>query len=185
MTSLSTLIIKKCFYHFIEFLILFQTFKTSLWINVKIKEKYYKAKVIGFDYLFDIALLKIDPKEKLKPIYIGNSANIKIGNWAIALGSSFGTTNTFSLGVICKKFNKKFNYNFIKGPLLITDASIHPGNSGGPLINLKGEVIGMCRMIYPMNKKTYGIGFVIPISFVKYKITEFYNKYNSKNINTK
>jgi Do/DeqQ family serine protease len=130
-------------------------------VMIKVGGKEYEAKIIGSDKLSDIALLKIQGDGKFKPVYLGNSQKIRVGDWSIAIGNPFGLDKTFTVGVISaagREVGGGVN-SFIQ-----TDATINPGNSGGPLINLDGEVIGVNRMIYSRSGGSLGIGFAIPIN---------------------
>ncbi|MBN1498771.1 MAG: trypsin-like peptidase domain-containing protein [Spirochaetes bacterium] len=133
-------------------------------ITVHIGEKSYNAEVRGYDEKLDIALVKIEGGKNFKPVYLGNSDEVQVGDWAIAIGNSFGLEQTFTSGVISavNRTNVDANETFIQ-----TDAAINPGNSGGPLININGEVIGVNRMIFSKSGGYMGIGFAIPINNVK------------------
>ncbi len=134
-------------------------------ITVNINGKNYDAKIIGSDERTDIALLKIDPKSKLTPVYFGDSDKVQVGDWAIAIGNPFGLDKTFTVGVISATGRR--DVDFMGGSHIQTDASINPGNSGGPLINIYGEVIGINRMIYSKSGGYMGIGFAIPMNTAK------------------
>ncbi len=134
-------------------------------VKVKIKDKFYDAKIVGSDKYIDIALLKIDNVKNLKPVYFGDSDKIKVGDWAIAIGNPFGLDKTFTVGVISAVARTEVDQ--MGNSHIQTDASINPGNSGGPLINLDGEVIGINRMIYSQTGGSLGIGFAIPINTAK------------------
>ncbi len=136
-------------------------------ITVKINDKSYKAKIIGSDKRTDIALIKIKAKEKLKSVFIGNSDNVRVGDWAIAIGNPFGLDKTFTVGVISATGRNDLDFMGGSESHIQTDASINPGNSGGPLINIYGEVIGINRMIYSRTGGNIGIGFAIPINTAK------------------
>lgn len=136
-------------------------------VTVKINEKTYKAEVIGSDERTDIALIKINSKEKLNPVFLGNSDNVKVGDWAIAIGNPFGFDKTFTVGVISATARRDVDFMGSSKSHIQTDASINPGNSGGPLINIFGEVIGINRMIYTRSGGNIGIGFAIPINMAK------------------
>ena len=123
----------------------------------------YEAKVIGSDEVSDLALLKIEPKHDLKPLLIGDSDEIEVGDFAIAIGNPFGLASTFTQGVISSKAQEIETADGIGR--IQTDAAINPGNSGGPLLNIKGEVIGINQMIYSQSGGSIGIGFAIPISY--------------------
>lgn len=133
-------------------------------ITVKINETTYPAKLVGSDEKTDIALLKISPRAKLNPVFIGNSDEVTVGDWAVAMGNPFGLDKTFTVGVISATGRKDVDMMGGSGSHIQTDASINPGNSGGPLININGEVIGINRMIYSNTGGSIGIGFAIPIN---------------------
>lgn len=136
-------------------------------VTVKINTKEYPAKIIGSDEKTDIALLKINPGEKLKPVYLGNSDDVRVGDWAIAIGNPFGLDKTFTVGVISATGRRDVDMMGGSQSHIQTDASINPGNSGGPLININGEVIGINRMIYSNSGGNLGIGFAIPMNTAK------------------
>jgi serine protease Do len=131
-------------------------------VTVGINDKSYRAAVVGADERTDIALLKINPVQKLKPVYMGDSDRVSVGDWAIAIGNPFGLDRTFTVGVVSAIGRR--DVDFMGGSHIQTDASINPGNSGGPLINIYGEVIGINRMIYSQTGGYMGIGFAIPIN---------------------
>lgn len=131
-------------------------------INVTLSNdsnKNYVAKVIGLDKKTDLALLKIESKEKLPFLKFGNSDTSKVGDWIIAIGNPFGFGGTVTAGIISAKSR------FIPGQYdeyIQTDASINRGNSGGPLINMSGEVIGINSFIISPSGGNIGIGFAVP-----------------------
>lgn len=131
-------------------------------ITVGINDKTYRAIVVGMDERTDIALLKINPDQKLKPVYLGDSDRVNVGDWAVAIGNPFGLDRTFTVGVVSAIGRR--DVDLMGGSHIQTDASINPGNSGGPLINIYGEVIGINRMIYSQTGGYMGIGFAIPIN---------------------
>lgn len=139
-------------------------------VVVKINDKSYQAIVVGSDERTDIALLKINAGAKLKPVILGDSDSVRVGDWAIAIGNPFGLDKTFTVGVISAVGRK--DVDFMGGSHLQTDASINPGNSGGPLINIQGEVIGINRMIYSQSGGYMGIGFAIPINTARSILTQ-------------
>ncbi len=126
----------------------------------------YDAKVIGSDPKTDIALIKIDNDNNLPVVELGNSDELQVGEWVMAIGNPFGLNHTVTVGVVSAKGRV-----IGSGPYddyIQTDASINPGNSGGPLINTKGEVIGISSAIYAGNTGgNIGIGFAIPINLAK------------------
>lgn len=128
-------------------------------------QEVYVAEVIGRDPRTDIALIKIKPKQKLNFAYLGDSDRMRKGDWVVAMGNPFGLEHSVSIGIISAKGreispneNRRFD-DFIQ-----TDAAINFGNSGGPLINLKGEVIGINTAITAQGS---GIGFAVSINLVK------------------
>ena len=130
-------------------------------ILVRVGDKEYKAKVVGADPYMDIAVLKMETKEQFKPVSFGDSDKARVGDWAVAIGNPFGLGGTVTAGIISAR-NRDINLtrydDFIQ-----TDASINQGNSGGPLFNLKGEVIGInTAIIAPGQSGSIGIGFAIP-----------------------
>ncbi|ASU41502.1 serine peptidase [Herbaspirillum sp. meg3] len=118
----------------------------------------FKAKIIGSDTRTDVALLKIDGSN-LPRLVIGDSDKIRAGEWVLAIGSPFGLENTVTAGIISAKARDTGDYL----PLIQTDVAVNPGNSGGPLINLKGEVIGINSQIYSRSGGFMGISFAVPI----------------------
>ncbi len=130
-------------------------------IVVKVNSKEYKAKVIGSDRYSDIAVLKIESTDIFAPVSFGDSDKARVGDWVVAIGNPFGLGGTVTSGIISAR-NRDINLtrydDFIQ-----TDASINQGNSGGPLFNLKGEVIGInTAIIAPGQTGSIGIGFAIP-----------------------
>jgi serine protease Do len=128
-------------------------------ILVRVGDKDYKAKIIGSDPYADIAVLKIESKDVFKPVKFGNSNKARVGDWVIAIGNPFGLGGTVTSGIISAR-NRDINLtrydDFIQ-----TDASINQGNSGGPLFNLNGDVIGVNTAILGQGG-SIGIGFAIP-----------------------
>lgn len=127
----------------------------------------YKARVIGADPKTDIAVLKVSAEQKLVPAKLGDSSDLRVGQWAIAVGNPFGLNSTVTVGVVSGKGRTDIGIETYED-FIQTDASINPGNSGGPLLNLDGEVIGINTAIISSGQ---GIGFAIPIALVK-NITE-------------
>ena len=128
-------------------------------IFVKVNDKDYKAKIIGADPLSDIAVLKIDTEDKFKPVKFGNSDDSRIGDWVIAIGNPFGLGGTVTSGIISAR-NRSIGLSRYED-YIQTDASINQGNSGGPLFNLNGDVIGINTAILGQSG-SIGIGFAIP-----------------------
>ena len=130
-------------------------------IIVKIGNKEYEAKVLGADPYSDLVVLKIDTNKKFTPVKFGNSDKARVGDWVVAIGNPFGLGGTVTSGIISAR-NRDINLtrydDFIQ-----TDASINQGNSGGPLFNLDGDVIGInTAIIAPGQSGSIGIGFAIP-----------------------
>ena len=125
-----------------------------------------KAELIGRDQKTDLAVLKVKPKDKLPAVKFGNSDKARVGDWVIAIGNPFGLGGSVTAGIISargRNIGNGANYtDFIQ-----TDASINRGNSGGPMFNLNGEVIGVNTAIYSPTGGSVGIGFSIPSAKVK------------------
>jgi serine protease Do len=118
----------------------------------------YKAKIIGADKRTDVALVKIEGSN-LPRLAIGDSNKVRAGEWVIAIGSPFGLDNTVTAGIVSAKARDTGDYL----PLIQTDVAVNPGNSGGPLINMRGEVIGINSQIYSRSGGYMGISFAVPI----------------------
>jgi serine protease Do len=141
-------------------------------IKVKLSNgKEYEGKVVGRDPKTDLALVKIERSSDLHPLTLGNSEDLKVGSWVVAIGSPFGLEQTVTAGIVSAKgrvIGSGPYDNFIQ-----TDASINPGNSGGPLVNMRGEVVGINTAIIPNGQ---GIGFAIPINTAKEIIPQLEEK---------
>jgi serine protease Do len=141
----------------------------------------YKAKVIGTDGVSDICLLKINGNN-LPYVRLGNSDNVLIGEWVIAFGNPFGLFEisnepTVTVGVVsATKMNIPSDGGRVYRGMIQTDAAINSGNSGGPLSNSLGEIIGMNTLIFTPNQGNIGVGFAIPVNRVKTVLTELKNK---------
>ncbi|MGZ3157706.1 MAG: Do family serine endopeptidase, partial [Burkholderiaceae bacterium] len=118
----------------------------------------FKARIIGADQRTDVALVKID-SNNLPRLTLGDSNKIKVGEWVIAIGSPFGLENSVTAGIISAKARDTGDYL----PLIQTDVAVNPGNSGGPLINMRGEVVGINSQIYSRSGGYMGISFAVPI----------------------
>ena len=124
-----------------------------------------KAKIVGRDPKSDLALIRIKTDHPLKPLPLGDSDKLEVGDWVLAIGNPFGLGNTVTAGIVSAKYRHigaRSYDNFIQ-----TDAPINPGNSGGPLLNTAGEVIGINTAIYTQSGGSIGIGFAIPINIAK------------------
>ena len=130
-------------------------------ILVRVGEKEYEAKVIGSDPYMDIAVIKMETKDNFKPVSFGDSSKARVGDWVVAIGNPFGLGGTVTSGIISAR-NRQIGLTRYED-FIQTDASINQGNSGGPLFNLKGEVIGInTAIIAPGQSGSIGIGFAIP-----------------------
>ena len=132
----------------------------------------FNARVIGTDPNSDIALLKISAT-KLSPIVFGNSDNVKVGEWVLAVGNPFGLNSTVTAGIVSAKargVNKGNNVGIES--FIQHDAAVNPGNSGGALVNVEGELIGINTMIYSQTGNYAGHSFAIPSAVVKKIITD-------------
>lgn len=118
----------------------------------------FKAKIIGVDKRTDVAVVKIEGSN-LPRLTIGDPNRLRVGEWVIAIGSPFGLENTVTAGIISAKARDTGEYL----PLIQTDVAVNPGNSGGPLINMRGEVIGINSQIYSRSGGYMGISFAVPI----------------------
>ena len=132
-------------------------------------DKEFKAKVIGADPLSDIAVLQLETKEKFVPVKFGNSDRARIGDWVIAIGNPFGLGGTVTSGIISAR-NRSIGLSRYED-YIQTDASINSGNSGGPLFNMNGDVIGINTAILGRNG-SIGIGFSIPSNSAKVVIDQ-------------
>ncbi len=135
----------------------------------------YDAKIIGTDEATDLALIKIDAKG-LSPITFGDSETLKVGEWVLAVGNPFGFNSTVTTGIVSAKA-RSLGTNSHKSPMSIesfiqTDAALNPGNSGGALVNLKGELVGINSAIYSNTGSYSGFSFAIPTSIVKKVMTD-------------
>jgi serine protease Do len=131
---------------------------TNIYVTLTDKRE-FKAKLIGSDPRTDVALVKIESKD-LPKLPIGDSSKVRVGEWVLAIGSPFGLDNTVTAGIISAK-GRETNDSIT--PFIQTDVAINPGNSGGPLINTRGEVIGINSQIYSKSGGYMGISFAIPI----------------------
>jgi serine protease Do len=121
----------------------------------------FKGKLIGSDRRTDVALVKIEASG-LPRLTIGDSGKLRVGEWVVAIGSPFGLENTVTAGIVSAKGRDTGDYL----PFIQTDVAVNPGNSGGPLLNMKGEVIGINSQIYSRTGGFMGISFAIPIDEV-------------------
>jgi len=133
-------------------------------VMVKLTDKReFKAKVLGVDKTSDVAVLKIEAKN-LPTIKIGSATSTRVGEWVLAIGSPFGFENTATAGIVSAKSRSLPDDNYV--PFIQTDVAVNPGNSGGPLFNMAGEVIGINSQIYSRSGGYQGLSFAIPIEVV-------------------
>jgi serine protease Do len=121
-------------------------------------QREFKATIIGADKRTDVAVVKVEATD-LVPVRLGNPAQLKVGEWVMAIGSPYGLENTVTAGIVSAKARETGDYL----PFIQTDVAINPGNSGGPLINMRGEVVGINSQIYSRSGGFQGISFAIPI----------------------
>jgi serine protease Do len=121
----------------------------------------FKGKVLGVDHQSDIAVVKIDATG-LPVVKFGDPAQVRVGQWVLAIGSPFGFENTATVGIVSATSRSLPDGTYV--PFIQTDAAVNPGNSGGPLFNMKGEVIGINSQIYSRTGGYQGIAFAIPIN---------------------
>lgn len=134
--------------------------------------KEYQAKVLGKDRQTDIALLKIDAKN-LPVVRLGNSDQLAVGEWVLAIGSPFGLDYSATQGIVSALGRRLPNENYV--PFIQTDAAVNPGNSGGPLFNTRGEVVGINSQIYSNTGSYAGLAFAIPINTVRSVVPQLAN----------
>jgi len=132
-------------------------------------KKIYKAKLIGTDSKMDIALLKIDTDEKLPYSTFADSDNVKVGEWVLAVGNPYNLTSTVTAGIVSAKA-RNLDTNGIQS-FIQTDAAVNPGNSGGALVNTRGELIGINTMISSQTGSYVGYSFAVPSNITR-KIIE-------------
>ena len=138
-------------------------------VTVRLNDKReFKAKILGTDKRTDIAVLKIDAKD-LPTAPVGDPDRLKVGEWVLAIGSPFGFDSTVTAGIVSAKGRSLPDETYV--PFIQTDVAVNPGNSGGPLFNLRGEVIGVNSQIYSRSGGYMGISFAIPID-VAMKVAE-------------
>ena len=130
-------------------------------VTVKLTDRReFRAKVLGADPKTDVAVLKIDASN-LPTVQLGSSDDLKVGDWVLAIGSPFGFENSVTVGVVSAKGRSLPDDSYV--PFIQTDAAVNPGNSGGPLFNARGEVVGINSQIYSRSGGFQGLSFSIPI----------------------
>jgi serine protease Do len=130
-------------------------------VTVRLTDKReFKAKIIGADKRTDVALIRIEANG-LPAVKLGDPAQLKVGEWVVAIGSPFGFDNSVTAGIVSAKGRSLPQENYV--PFIQTDVAINPGNSGGPLFNMRGEVVGINSQIYSRSGGYMGVSFAIPI----------------------
>lgn len=130
---------------------------TTIYVTLTDKRE-YKAKLLGMDKRTDVAVVKIDARD-LPKLPLGDSSRVRVGEWVLAIGSPFGLENTVTAGIVSAKSRDTGDYL----PFIQTDVAVNPGNSGGPLLNTAGQVIGINSQIFSRSGGYMGISFAIPI----------------------
>jgi Do/DeqQ family serine protease len=139
-------------------------------------EKEYKATLVGKDERKDIALIKFEPDaQNFSVATLGDSSKVRVGDWAIAIGSPLGLVASMTKGIV-SAVNRSGGPDGNINDFIQTDAAINKGNSGGALVNIRGEVIGMNTWIASQNGGSIGLGFAIPINNIKKAIDDFIKK---------
>jgi serine protease Do len=130
-------------------------------VTVKLTDKReFRAKIVGVDPQTDVAVLRIDAKN-LPTVKLGNTKDVRVGEWVVAIGSPYGFENTVTAGIVSATARALPDGTYV--PFIQTDVAVNPGNSGGPLFNLKGEVIGINSQIYSGTGGYQGLSFAIPV----------------------
>ncbi|APB98292.1 DegQ family serine endoprotease [Polynucleobacter asymbioticus] len=130
---------------------------TTIYVTLTDKRE-FKAKLLGMDKRTDVAVVKIDARD-LPRLSLGDSSKVRVGEWVLAIGSPFGLENTVTAGIVSAKSRDTGDYL----PFIQTDVAVNPGNSGGPLLNTAGQVIGINSQIFSRSGGYMGISFAIPI----------------------
>jgi len=136
-------------------------------ITVRLSDKReFKAKLIGSDTRSDVAVVKVEATN-LPTMKIGDTSRLRVGEWVIAIGSPFGFANTVTAGIVSAKSRENLSGdpNLDAVPFIQTDVAVNPGNSGGPLLNMRGEVVGINSQIFSRTGAFAGISFAIPIDY--------------------
>ncbi len=146
----------------------------ELTVTLNENSKEYSARIIGADKTTDLALIKIDAKN-LPAIAIANSDDVKVGEWVLAVGNPLGLNNTVTAGIVSAKARSMGQG---VSSMIQTDAAINQGNSGGALVNVRGELVGINAMIYSQTGSNIGYGFAIPTAIMNKAVDDF-KKYGS------
>ena len=147
----------------------------ELTVTLNENSKEYSARIVGADKATDLALIKIDAKN-LPAIVIANSDDVKVGEWVLAVGNPLGLNNTVTAGIVSAKARSMATGGITS--MIQTDAAINQGNSGGALVNTRGELIGINAMLASPTGSNIGYGFAIPTTIVK-KAVEDFKKYGT------
>lgn len=139
-------------------------------LEVTVGDETHQAKVVGTDASSDLAVLKIDGAEGLKPIEIGSSADLEIGEWVMTIGSPFGLEQSVATGIVSATSRSQIiesttGSSVVYANLIQTDAAINPGNSGGALVDSSGKLIGINTLITSYSGNYSGVGFAIPVDY--------------------
>ncbi|MDD4802220.1 MAG: trypsin-like peptidase domain-containing protein [Syntrophomonas sp.] len=137
---------------------------TAITVKIAGDDSSYTAKVVGQDYELDLAVLKLEANKQFTAMELGDSNQIRVGEWVIAIGNPYGLDHTVTVGVVSAKGRPMNIEDRHYKNLIQTDAAINPGNSGGPLLNTKGQVIGINTAV---NAQAQGIGFAISVNTAK------------------
>ncbi len=133
----------------------------------------YNADIVGIDEKTDIALIKVNSDKKLNSVVLGNSDEVNVGDWVLAIGNPFGLGNSVTAGIISAKSRDIGDNSY--NDYFQTDASINQGNSGGPMFNINGEVIGINSAIFSASGNGVGVGFALPSNDVAWIINQLKN----------
>ena len=145
----------------------------EIWVTLA-DNRQFEAKLVGADLKTDVALIKINAPTELPPVKLGDSDDIRVGDWILAIGNPFGLGGSVTAGIVSAKsrdIEAGAYDNFIQ-----TDASINQGSSGGPMFDMKGKVIGVNTAIFSTSGGSMGIGFATPINLLKFVIKEIKEK---------
>ncbi|NLN16989.1 MAG: trypsin-like serine protease [Firmicutes bacterium] len=151
----------------------------KIYVSVLGYEEPYEAELVGYDYDLDLAVLKINAEGDLPVAELGNSDEVRVGEWVVAIGNPYEYDHTVTVGVLSATGRRIAIQDTERGQMKVyenlmqTDAAINPGNSGGPLLNLKGEVIGINTAV---RAAAQGIGFAIPINVAKEVVDDLIQK---------
>lgn len=134
----------------------------------------YEAELIGADEKTDLALIKIAPQKSLHPVELGDSDAVRVGDWVLAIGNPFGLGSSVSVGIISAKSRAISGDSY--ADYLQTDASINQGNSGGPMFDMDGQVIGINTAIFSTVGNSVGVGFALPVNQIRWELEQLRTK---------